>query len=120
MNLTREEVSSILAKSTLAPRNKYGVARKDQRTCDNVTFASKHEMNYYRTLRGLVEQGVVKFFLRQVPFHLPGHTQYRADFLAFYTDGHFEVIDAKGARTEIFRLKRRQVEELYPVTIREV
>ncbi len=57
------------------------------------------------------------FFLRQVPLHLPGKTVYRLDFLVFWKDGEITWEDVKGVQTETFKLKKRQVEELYPIQI---
>ena len=57
------------------------------------------------------------FFLRQVPFDLPGGVKYRADFMIFWADGSVTVEDVKGYDTPQSRLKRRQGEVLYPVKI---
>jgi hypothetical protein len=120
MNMSREEVAAILSRSSLAPRNKYGVSRKDQRTTGGITFASKREMNHFRQLQGMKAAGVVKFFLRQTRFDLPGVVKYYADFAVFYVDGRVDFLDAKGVRTPVYAVKRKQVRELYGVDIREV
>ena len=54
------------------------------------------------------------FFLRQVPFSLPGDNTYRADFMVFWEDGTVSVQDVKGVETEGFKIKRRLLEETYP------
>jgi hypothetical protein len=87
---------------------------------DGQRFDSKAEAAYYAQLKIRQRVGEVVFFLRQVPFHLPGRTVYRVDFVVFECDGTVRFIDVKGAETETFRLKKRQVEELYPVQIEVV
>jgi hypothetical protein len=86
---------------------------------DGIKFPSKLEARRYAELQVLRAAGEVLFFLRQVPFHLPGGVTYRVDFQIFWTDGRVSFEDAKGVATEVYRIKRRQVEALYPVTIEE-
>jgi prepilin-type processing-associated H-X9-DG protein len=64
--------------------------------------------------------GEVVFFLRQVPFHLPGGVVYRCDFQVFWADGHVSFEDAKGHRTKDFIRNKKMVESLYPVEIEEL
>lgn len=45
---------------------------------------------------------------------------YYADFVVEYADGHQEVIDVKGVRTAVYKLKKKLVEALHEVHIREV
>ena len=102
-------------------RNKYSVAEKEDRTVDGILFDSKKEARRYGDLKLMRKAGVVSFFLRQVPFHLPGKTTYRCDFVVFYADGTVAFEDVKGMRTQAYKLKKRQVEELYkPVVILEI
>lgn len=85
---------------------------------DGIRFDSKAEATYYGYLKNLNEFGQVTHFLRQVPFDLPGGVKYKLDFLVFYADGKVDYVDVKGAFTDIFILKKKQVEDLYPVKIR--
>lgn len=96
------------------------VAPKAERTVDGILFASKKEANRYRELALFRRLGDVRFFLRQVPFHLPGGVKYLLDFMVFWADGSITYEDVKGMRTEMYRLKKRQVEALYPITITEL
>lgn len=100
--------------------NKYGVAPRAERELDGITFDSVAELQRYRALLLLRASGAVKFFLRQVPFHLPGRTVYRCDFQVHWTDGRVTHEDVKGVRTQVYALKKRQTEELYPVRIEEL
>lgn len=82
-------------------------------------FPSKKEARYYDQLCIRQKMGEVFFFLRQVPFHLPGNVTYRVDFQEFRSDGTVHFIDVKGKRTKEFIRAKKQVEALYPVEIEE-
>lgn len=84
---------------------------------DGIKFASKKERSYFHALKILQEKGEVLFFLRQVPFFLPGNTKYVCDFQVFYSNGEVAFIDVKGVETPMFILKKKQVEDLYPIKI---
>ena len=105
-------------------RNKYGVdisrSGKEARTVDGITFASKAEARYYRELCLAQQAGTVLMFLLQVPIRLPGGTKYVCDFVVFYPDGQVRWLDVKGRETDMFKLKKKQVEDLYPIEIEVV
>lgn len=84
---------------------------------DGIRFDSKAEARYYLGLKTRVLAGDVVFFLRQIPIHLPGKTKLVIDFVEFHADGTVHFVDVKGMETETFKLKRRQVEALYPFEI---
>ncbi|HBL23936.1 MAG TPA: hypothetical protein DDZ40_07430 [Deltaproteobacteria bacterium] len=84
---------------------------------DGIIFASKKEMDYYRELLLRKKSGEVLFFLRQVPFHLPGNVRHVIDFVEFWSDGTVHVVEVKGYDTPLGKLKRKQVEDIFPVTI---
>lgn len=87
---------------------------------DGIIFSSKKESKYYSELKLRQVTGDVIFFLRQVPFHLTGGVKYVCDFQVFKSDGTVEFVDVKGMRTDMYKLKIKQVEALYPITILEV
>ena len=91
-----------------------------QTLVDGIKFPSKKEAAYYQELKLRKKAGIVVFFLRQVPFHLPGGVTYRVDFQEFHSDGTVHFIDVKGRRTTEYITKKKLVEALYPVTIEEV
>ena len=97
--------------------SKYG---NKKTVIDDIKFDSKKEADYYCELKLLKKAGRVLTFLMQVPFNLPGGVVYKADFMVFYADGQVDVVDTKGVRTAVFIMKKKQVESLYPVTIREI
>lgn len=86
-------------------------------TVDGIRFASKLERQFYDHLKLLKKKGDVVFFLMQVPFHLPGGTKYVSDFQIFWKKGDVTFVDVKGIETATFKLKKRQVEALYPVQL---
>ena len=85
---------------------------------DGIRFDSKKEGRYYNELKMRLK-GDVLFFLRQVPFDLPGGVKYRVDFEVFYKNGTVEFIDVKGHRTKDYIMKKKMVESMYPVKIIE-
>lgn len=103
-------------------RGKYGAKRTKKA---DRSYDSRAEAAYSDRLRAAQGEGKLAFFLEQVPISLPGDTKLRLDFLEFWnTDepGTYEIrwVDVKSAPTEAkdtFRIKRRQVEELYPIRI---
>jgi hypothetical protein len=87
---------------------------------DGIKFASKKETQRYIHLQNLQKSGEVLFFLRQVPFYLPGGVKYLLDFLVFWADGSVTMEDSKGVRTPLYIAKKKMVEAIYPVEIIEV
>lgn len=84
---------------------------------DGIRFDSRKEARYYNNLVLRQKANEVLFFLRQVPFHLPGKATYRVDFMEFHSDGSVHFVDVKGVKTKDFILKKKLVESLYPVEI---
>jgi hypothetical protein len=101
-------------KPCVRPRHKFGAVRCER---DGKRFPSKLEARYYDRLRILQNSGQVLFFLRQIPFDLPGSTKYVCDFQVFYSNGDISFVDTKGKDTALSLTKRQMVEDLYPVTI---
>ena len=88
--------------------------------CDGIKFTSKKEEKRYRELKLLKLSGELLFFLRQVPFHLPGNVKYICDFMNFWKDGSVTIEDVKGFKTEMYKAKKRIVEATYPIEILEI
>lgn len=87
---------------------------------DGIKFSSKKEAKYWGDLNLARISGQLLFALRQVPFHLAGNIRYIVDFVEFWADGSVRFVDVKGVRTPMYKLKKKQVEAAYPVTITEV
>lgn len=98
-------------------RHKFNSIRTE---LDGITFHSKREAEYYKTLQLKVKAGEIIFFLRQTPIHLTGGVKYYADFVTFNSDGTVHFIDVKGFKTPTYAIKKKQVEALYPIEIEEV
>jgi hypothetical protein len=98
------------------PQRKY---KNKPTTVDSIRFDSKKEARYYEQLKLRQAAGEVWYFLRQVPIYLPGGTRYVIDFLVFFKDPNrlAEYVDVKGRETQVFRLKKREVEHHYPIRI---
>ena len=50
---------------------------------------------------------------------MPGGTRYVVDFLVFFVDQSRppEYVDVKGRETAMFRMKRREIEHLFPIKV---
>jgi|HubBroStandDraft_5_1064220.scaffolds.fasta_scaffold69074_4 hypothetical protein len=83
-------------------------------------YASKLEHRYKNYLELLKINGDVIFYLTQVPLRLPGGTKYIVDFLVFYENGSIEFVDTKGVETDTFKIKKREIEAIYPFEIKVV
>ncbi len=97
----------------------------------NILFDSKKECDYFYRLKLMEQVGMIKDIKRQVPFELVptykinGKTirkmQYRADFTYITTeDNKLHVVDVKGYRTEVYKLKKKLFEYKYNMEIEEI
>lgn len=98
---------------------------------DGYTFDSIRENNYYIKLKLLEKAGKIKElelqkeFELQPSFKLNNKTSrkitYRADFTYKTTeDDKLHVIDVKGYRTDVYRLKKKLFEYKYRIEIEEI
>jgi hypothetical protein len=94
-------------------KHKYGAQKCE---ADGIKFPSKLERNCYQALKRLQNDGKVLFFLRQIPFDLPGNLIHRIDFQVFLPDDVL-FIESKGRDLPIGKMKRLQVEDLYKVKV---
>lgn len=88
-------------------------------TVDGIRFDSKKEARYYEHLKIRRAAGEVAYFLMQVPIRLPGGTKYVVDFVEFFADPTRppEYVDVKGKKTDVFLIKKREVEAIYPIKV---
>lgn len=98
---------------------------------DGYTFDSIREKNYYIKLKLLEKAGKIKElelqkeYELQPSFKLNNKTSrkitYRADFTYKTTeDDKLHVIDVKGFRTDVYRLKKKLFEYRYEIEIEEI
>ena len=92
------------------------------------SYMSKREANYAQQLDLLKKaknkaDQVVSYEV-QVPYQIEINgkkiCKYLADFRVLYADGRIEIVDVKGYRTAMYRLKKKLVEATYGIEIKEV
>ena len=89
---------------------------------DNITFDSKREAARYGELKLLFRAGQIRNLEIQPEFRVEMNGvkvfKYRADFA--YFEGQDRIFeDVKGVRTPVYKLKKRIIEALYSIQIRE-
>jgi hypothetical protein len=106
-------------------RSKYGNLKTEY---NGYVYMSKKEANFAQELDYLKKatdpKERVVSFERQVPFQIEVNgkkiCKYLCDFKVLYKDGHTEIIDVKGVRTNIYTLKKKLVEAIHGIVIKEV
>ena len=116
-------------------KTKYGVditeagvkARQcaDYITGEILTFDSRLEKQYYEEviINGVKNGTIVKYKLQQ-PYKLQSSFKYKgktireinyvSDFIVWYKDGSFQVIDVKGRPTSDAKIKKKMYHYVYP------
>ena len=98
---------------------------------DGYKFDSRKEANYYIQLKMLLRAGKIKDlelqkeYILQESFKLNNKTirkiTYKADFTFKTTeDDKLHVVDVKGFKTEVYRLKKKLFEKRYGIEIEEI
>lgn len=84
-------------------------------------FASKKEAIRYEELKRLEATGEIVMLLPQIPLPLSdsGKVRYICDFLIFWSNGTVTFEDVKGVKTPQYLMKKKLVEERYPIEIIE-
>lgn len=99
------------------PKSKYNSKKI---SVDGITFDSQAEANYYCQLKILLKAGEIDGFCRQARFVITEGkngekgTEYVTDFVVFLPDGKYRIIDVKGVKTDVFKLKVKCLREKYP------
>lgn len=87
---------------------------------DGIAFDSQKEADYYCDLKLLLKSGVIDGFCRQARFVVTvGNdktkaAEYVTDFVIFFPDKTYKIVDVKGMETEVFKLKMKSLKEKYP------
>ena len=109
------------ARETAPKRPKY---RNKKTVVDGITFDSKREASRYNELKIAEKSGTITKLRLQVPFAIVVNRiycgSYVSDFVYLDRDGEEIIEDAKGVRSDLYKLKKKLVEALYGVAIVEV
>lgn len=97
---------------------------------DGIKFQSKKEGAHYRKLKALLEAGKISNLKLQPKFNIAASVmldgkkkairKYTADFSYIDEHGEYVVVDVKGFRTEMYKLKRHLVKELHDIEVTEI
>ena len=120
MRWTEEQYHEFLGHK-VPKKNKY---RNIKTTIDGITFDSKKEAEHYCMLKILKQAGEIKDFGLQPRYELQPSFEkngekyraitYIADFVIVNNDGTTEVVDIKGVETQVFKIKKKMFEYMYP------
>lgn len=99
--------------------------------CDGYKFDSKKEANYYTKLKLLQRAGLIKdlelqkTFILQPSFKLNNKTLRQITYIADFTyisvsDNRQHVVDVKGFKTDVYKLKKKLFEYKYKIEIEEI
>jgi len=139
-NLTREDAKKLgiegeyelmqmekKENKTSTNKNKYNNKKP---IVDGIKFDSKKEARFYQNLKLLKAAGEVKDFELQPNFVLLEKDKdrvtgrgikYIADFKITYSNGSVEVVDVKGYKTQVYKIKKKLLLKKYPdINFREV
>lgn len=117
MRMSEKQAKSLGIKVPNTKRTKYN-AKKTK--IDGITFDSKAEANFYCQLKLLLKSGKISGFCRQARFVVIAGddesraTEYVTDFVIFYPDKTYRIVDVKGVQTQEFKLKMKAMHEKYP------
>lgn len=78
------------------------------------SYPSKLEAAYAAHLAKQKEDGLILFWLEQVPFRFWDTSKYVLDFMVFTSDGDVKFIETKGKETAEFRRKMKLMAREYP------
>ncbi len=115
--MTEDEYRQLTGKKTVKRQSKYNARRV---SVDGISFDSKAEADYYCRLKLLLRAREIDGFCRQPRFVITEGsngskgTEYVADFVIFYPNGTYRIIDVKGVKTDTFKLKQKSLAEKYP------
>lgn len=103
--------------SKLQKQNKY---KNKHVEYHGIKFDSKKEGTYYLKLKAMEELGIIKDLKLQVKFELQpsfkfnGKTiraiNYIADFTYYDENNKYHIVDTKGVRTEVYKIKKKMMQ----------
>lgn len=128
MRISNETYKKLIGNSIDVKQNKY---KNKKVIYDGIKFDSNREMAYYIKLKMLEQKGIIKdlelqkSYELQPSFKLNGKTYkkitYKADFsYVLVEDNKIHIVDTKGFRTDVYKLKRKMFAYKYGIEIEEV
>ena len=118
INKTPSKIDFNIENEKLIDKKKKSKYKANRVEIDGVKFDSQKEADYYCELKLRLQAGEINGFCRQAEFILDGGIRYIADFIVFYKD-HTEVIDVKGFKTDVYKLKKKLFESRFNLKIIE-
>ena len=116
IRLTNKEAQKL----GIAPLPKQSKYKSNKVWVDGICFDSQLEANYYCELKIAQRAGQINGFCRQARFIVTEGvngekgTEYVADFIIFYPDGKYRIVDTKKIKKKTFKLKQKSFYEKYP------
>ena len=128
MRVNKEVYEKLLGNSIEVKQNKY---KNKKVIYDGIKFDSNREMAYYIKLKMLEQKGKIKnlelqkVYELQPSFKINGKTYqkitYKADFsYVSVEDNKIHIVDTKGFRTEVYKLKKKMFAYSYGIEIEEI
>lgn len=117
MRVSKQVYEKLMNHSIDCKQSKY----KNKKVIYNgIKFDSQKERNYYIKLKVLEEYGKIKDLKLQVKFELQPKFQfgnktiqaisYVADFTYYDEENKFHIVDTKGVRTEVYKIKKKMMQ----------
>jgi hypothetical protein len=123
MRWTEDEYNKFLErnqKTSPEPKEKKSKYRNKKIKIDGHIFDSIKESEYYLELKIRLKANDILGFCIQPFFILSNSISYRPDFIVWNLDGTTEIIDVKGYKTDVYKLKKKLFEEKFKLKIKEV
>jgi len=128
MRLPKQALNKLICNSINVKQNKY---KNKSVEYNGIKFDSKKEMAYYIKLKLLEEKGIIRNLELQKPFELQPsfklngkiyrEIKYIADFsYVSVEDNKLHIVDTKGFRTDVYKIKRKMFAYKYGIEIEEV
>ncbi len=102
---------------TLRRKSKYKAIKVEY---DGIVFDSKLEGARYKILKALENSGHITDLEVQIPYECEVEGKHICKYIAdfrYKVNGETVVEDTKGVLTQVFKLKKKLVEALYPGTV---
>jgi hypothetical protein len=123
MRLTEEQYKEFLERNNkTSPKTKPKKSKYHNKKVkiDGHVFDSIKESEYYNELKLRLKAEDIFGFCIQPIFILTNSISYRPDFIVWNVDGSVEIIDTKGFKTDVYKIKKKLFEEKFNLKIKEI